>query len=54
MKITDILSEDLVLPALAGRSKGEVIEELAGAVARRYRGKSTAPSSSRRWRIARS
>src|SRR2546428_12730315 len=37
MKITDILSEDLVLPALAGRSKGEVIEELAGAVARRYR-----------------
>jgi len=37
MKITDILSEDLVVPALAGRSKGEVIEELAGAVARRYR-----------------
>src|SRR5881296_2050810 len=37
MKITDILSEDLVLPALAGRSKGEVIEELAGAVAGRYR-----------------
>src|SRR5439155_25173663 len=36
MKITDILSEELVLPALAGRSKGEVIEELAGAVARRY------------------
>jgi len=46
MKITDILSEDLVLPALAGRSKGEVIEELAGAV--------TAPSSSTRSRIARS
>src|SRR3989475_13192351 len=37
MKITDILSEDMVLPALAGRSKGEVIEGLAGAVARRYR-----------------
>ena len=38
MKITDILSEDLVLPALAGRSKGEVIEELADAVAERHRG----------------
>ncbi len=38
MKITDILSEDLVLPALTGRSKGEVIEELADAVAERNRG----------------
>jgi PTS system nitrogen regulatory IIA component len=38
MKITDILAEDLVLPALGGRSKGEVIEELADAVAERHRG----------------
>jgi PTS system nitrogen regulatory IIA component len=38
MKISDILSEDLVLPALAGRSKGDVIEELANAVAERHRG----------------
>src|SRR5712692_1803687 len=38
MKITDILSEDLVVPALAGRSKGDVIEELADAVAERHRG----------------
>src|SRR2546429_8532608 len=37
MKITDILSEDLVLPALAGRSKDDVIEELARAVAERHR-----------------
>src|SRR5438552_9432098 len=36
MKITDILSEDLVLPALAGRSKDDVIEELARAVAERH------------------
>jgi len=33
MKITDILTEDMVVPALRGRSKGEVIEELAGVVA---------------------
>jgi nitrogen PTS system EIIA component len=32
MKITDILTEDSVVPALRGRSKGEVIEELAGVV----------------------
>jgi len=31
------LSEDLVLPRSPDASKGEVIEELAGAVARRYR-----------------
>ena len=37
MKITDILSEDLVLPALAGRSKDDVIKELARAVAERHR-----------------
>jgi len=30
MKITDILQESSVVAALAGRSKGEVIEELAG------------------------
>ena len=33
MKITDILTEDMVVAALRGRSKGEVIEELAGVVA---------------------
>lgn len=33
MKIADILGEDLVVPELAGRSKSEVIEELAGVVA---------------------
>jgi nitrogen PTS system EIIA component len=38
MKIIDILSEELVVPALAGRSKGEVIEELAGVVAEHHRG----------------
>ena len=38
MKITDILSEDLVVPSLAGHSKGEVIEELARAVAERHEG----------------
>src|SRR5437870_1811019 len=37
MKITDILSEDLVLPALAGRSKDDVSEELARALAVRHR-----------------
>lgn len=36
MKITDILSEDLVIPVLRGHTKSEVIEELAGLVARRY------------------
>lgn len=36
MKIADILSEDVVLPALAGRSKEDVIEELAGIVARSH------------------
>ena len=34
MKITDILTADSVVAALHGRSKGEVIEELAGVVAR--------------------
>ena len=33
MKITDILTADSVVAALHGRSKGEVIEELAGVVA---------------------
>jgi len=36
MKIADILTEPLVVPALAGRSKREVIEELAAAVARHH------------------
>jgi PTS system nitrogen regulatory IIA component len=36
MKIADILSEDVVLPALTGRSKEEVIQELAGIVARSH------------------
>src|SRR3990172_4943755 len=36
MKIADILSEDVVLPGLAGRSKEDVIEELAGIVARSH------------------
>jgi len=34
MKITDILTEDAVVAHLAGRSKGEVIQELARVVAR--------------------
>src|SRR2546425_9595194 len=34
MKITDILQESSVVAALAGRSKGEVIAELAGVLAR--------------------
>jgi PTS system nitrogen regulatory IIA component len=33
MKITDILTEDAVVGRLAGRSKADVIEELAGVVA---------------------
>ena len=36
MKITDILSEPLVVPALAGRSKEDVIAELAAVVARHH------------------
>jgi PTS system nitrogen regulatory IIA component len=36
MKITDVLAAPLVVPALAGRSKGEVIEELAAVVARHH------------------
>jgi len=36
MKITDVLAEPLVVPAIAGRSKGEVIEELATVVARHH------------------
>ena len=33
MKITDILTEDMVVPALRGRTKGDIINELAGVVA---------------------
>jgi PTS system nitrogen regulatory IIA component len=36
MKIEDILSEDLVLPDLAARSKPDVLVELADAVTRRH------------------
>jgi PTS system nitrogen regulatory IIA component len=36
MKIADILSEAMVVSALAGRSKAEVIEELAAVVARNH------------------
>jgi PTS system nitrogen regulatory IIA component len=36
MKITDILTESMVVPALAGRNKAEVIEELAGSVAENH------------------
>jgi PTS system nitrogen regulatory IIA component len=36
MKIADILSEAMVVPALAGRSKAEVIGELAAVVARNH------------------
>lgn len=36
MNIADILSEDLVIPALAGRTKAEVIDELAGVVAQHH------------------
>jgi PTS system nitrogen regulatory IIA component len=36
MKITDILSEDMVLPALAGANKAEIIEELAGVVSQHH------------------
>ena len=32
MKITDILTEDMVVPALRGRTKGDIINELAGVV----------------------
>ena len=37
MKITDILQESSVVGALAGRSKAEVIAELAGVLANEYR-----------------
>jgi len=33
VKITDILTADMVVPALRGRTKGDVIDELAGVVA---------------------
>jgi len=33
VKITDILSADMVVPALRGRTKADVIDELAGVVA---------------------
>ena len=33
MKITDILNADMVVPALRGRTKADVIDELAGVVA---------------------
>ena len=36
MKITDILTEDMVVPAVHGRSKTDVIVELAGVVASRH------------------
>lgn len=36
MKIADILSEDMVLPALAGHTKEAVIDELARAVTRSH------------------
>jgi PTS system nitrogen regulatory IIA component len=36
MKITDVLAEPLVVPALAGRNKGEVIVELATVVAKHH------------------
>ena len=32
MKITDILTEDMVVPAVRGRTKGDIINELAGVV----------------------
>ena len=38
MKITDILAEDMVISALRGRTKSDVIEELAGPVAEHHRG----------------
>jgi PTS system nitrogen regulatory IIA component len=38
MKITDILSEDMVVSSLRGRTKGDVIDELAGVVAEHHRG----------------
>jgi PTS system nitrogen regulatory IIA component len=37
MKITDILSEALVVPVLRSRTKSEVIEEMAGMVAEHHR-----------------
>jgi PTS system nitrogen regulatory IIA component len=36
MKIADILSEALVIPALAGRDKADVIDELAAVVSRHF------------------
>jgi len=36
MKIEDILAEDLVIPALAARSKTDVLQELARAVSARH------------------
>jgi PTS system nitrogen regulatory IIA component len=36
MKITDILAENVVVPSLEGRNKGEIIEELAGVVAEHH------------------
>ena len=38
MKITDILTEDMVVPALRGRTKSDVIEELARVVAEHHQG----------------
>ena len=38
MKITDILAEDMVVAALRGRSKGDVIDELARVVSEHHRG----------------
>ena len=36
MKIADILTEDVVLPSLTGRTKEDVVVELAGIVARSH------------------
>jgi PTS system nitrogen regulatory IIA component len=36
MKITDILTEPMVVDSLAGRTKAEIIEELAGVVAKEH------------------
>ena len=37
MKIADILNEQVILPVLSGRTKGDIIGELAGVVACQHR-----------------
>jgi nitrogen PTS system EIIA component len=37
MKITDILNEQVIVPVLAGRTKADIIAELAGVVVRQHR-----------------